>query len=110
MSAELGRKVWAIGVDEDQYAALAPSDPWRQHILTSMTKNYDRATIAYLEEFSKGEFKPGARELNLGNGGVDLATSGGFIDDIQPELERLRRQVVEGDITVPTTPSSRPQS
>jgi len=110
MSAELGRRVWAIGVDQDQYAALAPSDPWRQHILTSMTKNYDRATIAYLEEFSKGEFRPGARELNLSNGGVDLATSGGFIDDIQPELERLRRAVVEGEITVPTTPSSRPPS
>ena len=50
----------------------------------------------------------GVRGLHDGNhaGGVDLALSGGFIDDIQPQLEQLRSEIVAGEIDVPTSPSA----
>jgi hypothetical protein len=45
--------------------------------------------------------------LDLATGAVDLADSGGFIDDIRPELDRLRERIIAGEIDVPTIPTER---
>jgi basic membrane lipoprotein Med (substrate-binding protein (PBP1-ABC) superfamily)/DNA-binding SARP family transcriptional activator len=104
LSDDLGRHLWAIGVDIDQYRSLDADDPWRPHILTSMVKRYDRAVYAILEEYANGDLKPGARQFDLADGGVDLADSGGFIDDIRPQLDALRARIIAGEIDVPTIP------
>ena len=39
----------------------------------------------------------------LSNGGIGLATSGGFIAEIQSEIDQYSQQIVDGTITVPTT-------
>lgn len=111
ISRELGVHLWAIGVDGDQYdqiryavgedLALA----WREHILTSMMKRTDTAIITVIAEHARGDWNGGVRWFGLAEGGVDLAYSGGFIDDIRPDLDRLRAQIVAGTIEVPVIPS-----
>lgn len=107
LSGDLGRHLWVIGVDNDQYRSLSAGDPWQPHILTSMVKRYDRAVRALLKENSGGHFRPGNRTFDLADGGLDLADGGGFIDDIRPRLERLRVAIVAGQIRVPTVPADR---
>jgi len=107
LSGDLRRQLWAIGVDGDEYRSLAPGDPWRPHVLTSMVKRYDRATDALVDEYSVAHFTPGTREFDLANGGLDLAASGGFIDDLRPRLEQLRRQIVADKIRVPSIPAEK---
>lgn len=107
LSEDLGRHLWVIGVDVDFYGALGASDPWRPHILTSVLKRYDHAVYVLLEEHSAGTTTPGPRLFDLATGGVDLAYSGGFIDDLRPQIDELRTQVISGQIDVPEIPSDK---
>jgi basic membrane lipoprotein Med (substrate-binding protein (PBP1-ABC) superfamily)/DNA-binding SARP family transcriptional activator len=108
--------VWAIGVDVNQYqefAAMSPEDvpaeidiaAWPSHVLTSMVKRVDVAVHTVLRDYSRGIFTPGVREFGLAEGGVDIAYSGGFIDDIRPQIEDLRAKIIAGEIVVPTKPA-----
>jgi basic membrane lipoprotein Med (substrate-binding protein (PBP1-ABC) superfamily)/DNA-binding SARP family transcriptional activator/class 3 adenylate cyclase len=110
------RHVWAIGVDVDQYQEIAAMDPkdappelhiaaWPSHVLTSMVKRVDVAVYAVLRDYSRGIFTPGVREFGLAEDGVDIAYSGGFIDDIRPQIKDLRAQIIAGDIVVPSKPA-----
>jgi basic membrane protein A and related proteins len=113
-SRRQGRHLWAIGVDVDEYLHDEPmrlwrygTEDWRSHILTSMLKRFDTATHATLVDYRRGDLAPGNRIFDLANGGVDYATSGGFIDEHVPVLERLRRDIIAGRIEVPTVPDGR---
>ncbi len=96
----------AIGVDSDQYNTV--SDPAQQAvIMTSMLKRVDNAVQAFITDFSEGNVEGGTDIVNdLSTEGVGLATSGGFIDDIQEDIDTYRQQIVDGEIEVPTTPTS----
>ena len=107
-----GRHLWAVGVDIDEYTnetdplwEFGPED-WRPHILTSMIKRMDVAVYRTIQDFTQGTFASGEQVLGLAEDGVDYATSGGFVDDIAPELERLKRDIIDGRIQVPTVPAS----
>jgi basic membrane protein A len=94
---------WSIGVDADEYR-LAP-EAVRDHILTSMLKNSNVGTYAFL--VAAGSRFPNASGIHvfgLANGGVGYATSGGFIDDIEDQLDALAADIVAGKIAVPETP------
>ena len=97
-----GTPVWAIGVDSDQYQTAAP--PLRPFILTSMLKRVDVAVYETISTFRRGEFHSGVVRFDAASGGVDYATSGGALDDIRPELEALKGQIVHGEIRVPVKP------
>jgi basic membrane protein A len=110
------RHVWAIGVDVDQYQEIAAIDPkdappelhiaaWPSHVLTSMVKRVDVAVYEVLRDYSRGIFTSGVRQLGLAEDGVDIAYSGGFIDDIRPQIEDLRAQIIAGDVVVPSKPA-----
>jgi serine/threonine protein kinase/DNA-binding SARP family transcriptional activator len=110
------RHVWAIGVDIDEYQALAAMHPedappelhlaaWPSHVLTSMVKMVDVAVYEVLRDYARGIFTSGVRRFGLAEGGVDIAYSGGFIDDIRPQIENLRAQIIAGDVVVPSTPA-----
>jgi basic membrane protein A len=110
------RHVWAIGVDVDQYQETAAMDPkdappeldiaaWPSHVLTSMVKRVDVAVYDALRDYSRGIFTSGVRRLGLAEDGVDIAYSGGFIDDIRPQIEDLRAQIIAGDVVVPSNPA-----
>ncbi len=96
-----GSKVWAIGVDSDQYNTSA--EEVRPYILTSMLKRVDVAVYNTINAVVNGDFIGGETIFNLAVDGVGYATSGGFVDDIVPELERFKEAIVGGTIVVPET-------
>ncbi len=106
------RKLWAIGVDSDQYTTVArlPGavhyQAWRDHILTSVVKRFDRGIYAAVQQVVENG-PPEAIHLGLADGGVDLAYSGGHIDDLRAQLEVIREDIVAGRIVVPCSPSGR---
>jgi basic membrane lipoprotein Med (substrate-binding protein (PBP1-ABC) superfamily)/DNA-binding SARP family transcriptional activator len=115
-SREEGKQLWAIGVDVDQYRALPVLEDLygepglgatQPYVLTSMVKRVDRALNAALQDSAKGVFTGGEREFDLASGGVDIAYSGGFIDDIRPQIEALRARIISGEIVVPDLPADR---
>jgi basic membrane protein A and related proteins len=93
----------AIGVDSDQYNTV--DDPaLKAVIMTSMLKRVDNAVQAFITDFSEGNVEGGTDVVNdLSTEGVGLATSGGFIDDIQDDIDSYRQQIIDGEIEVPTT-------
>ncbi|SDY31680.1 nucleoside-binding protein [Geodermatophilus africanus] len=93
----------AIGVDSDQY--LTVGDPALQAvIMTSMLKRVDNAVEQFINDYSEGNVQGAEDVLNdLSTEGIGLATSGGFIDDIQDDIDQYAQQITDGTITVPTT-------
>jgi basic membrane protein A len=96
-----GSQVWAIGVDSDQYMT-APAE-LQPYILTSMLKRVDSAVYETIKTQVEGAFTGGYVTFDLSVDGVGYSTSGGFIDDIVPQLEELKAQIIDGTITVPTS-------
>lgn len=98
LQAAKAKGVWGIGVDIDQ-SALGP------HILTSAIKKMDVAVFDTVRAFQQGTFKTGVDVLfDLRSGGVGL----GKISPKVPrsfvrQLERIRAQIVAGQIKVPST-------
>jgi basic membrane protein A len=95
---------WAIGVDSDQYLT-ASSEEAKGHILTSMLKRVDVAVFETIKSVTAGEAIENIRVFDLSVDGVGYATSGGYIDDIVPQLEELKAKIISGEITVPTNPA-----
>lgn len=112
VSESTNSKVWAIGVDADQYNSIAQAAGvaegeaavLREYILTSMLKRVDVAVSTAIEDFLNDRFTPGIKRLGLAEDGIGFSTSGGFIDDIADQLNGLRDEIIAGTITVPTTP------
>ncbi len=95
--------LWAIGVDADQYNTVG-EPALQEHILTSMLKRVDVAVGATILEFLEDGWTPGAQTFDLAVEGVGYSTTGGFIDDITADLDAFKAQIIDGTITVPTTP------
>ena len=95
-------KVWGIGVDSDQFNTVDPSV--QEYVLTSMLKRVDVAVFEIIKAQSEGTFAAGNTVYDLSVDGVGYSTSGGFIDDIVPDLEDWKARIVSGEIEVPTEP------
>ena len=93
----------AIGVDSDQYNTV--EDPALQAvIMTSMLKRVDNAVQSFIDSFVDGSVEGGTDIVyDLESEGVGLSTTGGFIDDIQSDIDSYRQQIIDGEIEVPTT-------
>ncbi len=96
-----GSKVWAIGVDSDQYNTAG--DAVKDYILTSMLKRVDVAVYKTITNFVESGQQSGVNVFDLGADGVGYSTSGGFIDDIVDQIEELREKIIAGDVVVPET-------
>jgi basic membrane protein A len=96
-------KVWAIGVDSDQYNLVAPE--LQPYILTSMLKKVDVATFDTIKALCDGTFKGGTQSFDLKSDGVGYSTSGGFVDDIKDKLDAFKQKIISGETQVPTKPS-----
>ncbi|MDJ0497707.1 MAG: BMP family ABC transporter substrate-binding protein [Acidimicrobiia bacterium] len=94
-------KVWAIGVDSDQY--LTAGEGLQEYILTSMLKRVDVAVFSTIQSQVDGEFEGGTVVFDLSVDGVGYSTSGGYIDDITDQLDGLKQEIIDGDIVVPST-------
>lgn len=95
---------YAIGVDSDQYNS-APDDQ-KKWILTSALKGVDVAVYSFIEDDSKGTFSAGAKTFSLKDDGVGYSTSNSAIDPFKDAIEKAKAAIVDGTVTVPTTPSS----
>jgi basic membrane protein A len=94
---------WAIGVDSDQYN-IPGLAKYKNAILTSMVKNVDVGVYDFIKSVHDGKPLTGQNNYTLAKNGVSLATSGGFIDDIKTQLDAAKKKIVDGTITVKTTP------
>lgn len=92
----------AIGVDSDQAKTAAPEV--QDVIITSMLKKVDVAVYEFLKDEVEGTFEAGEVVFDLAAGGVDYSTTGGKVDDIKDQLDELKQRIIDGEITVPTTP------
>ncbi len=101
-SQENNSKVWAIGVDSDQYGTSEESV--RKYILTSMLKRVDTAVYNIIKAQRDGEFSGGSVNHDLANDGVGYATSGGFVDNIRELIEGQKAFIVRNLFDVPTAP------
>ena len=101
----LANDALGIGVDSDQYESIGASNPELQPvILTSMLKRVDVAVFESLQKFVDEEEIDAVTTFDLESDGVGYATSGGAVDDIADQLDELKQQIIDGEITVPTTP------
>jgi basic membrane protein A len=108
LSEPLGRHLWAIGVDNDQYLEV-PADQ-RDHILTSMAKRYDQGIYDTIRSYVDGELSPGHRALGVASGAVGYTTSGDHLSaETIERLEQLKADIVSGQRTVPRLPSVAPE-
>jgi len=63
------------------------------------------AVLSFVGQFVDGDVEGGTDiRYDLESEGVGLATTGGFIDDIQEDIDGFRQQIIDGEIEVPTTP------
>jgi basic membrane protein A len=92
----------AIGVDSDQYKT-APADE-KSLILTSALKGVDTAVYNFITDDANGKFKAGSVRFGLKEGGVGYATSNPKIDPFKAKIEEFKQKIIDGTITVPTTP------
>ena len=95
---------WAIGVDADMYPQVA--DALKPHVLTSMLKNADLGTYAFVRSVADGTFVPGHLDYGIAEGGVGYATSGGFLDPIVPRIDDWAARIASGEVVVPEVPAA----
>ncbi len=92
-------RVWAIGVDADQYDQMPGT------VLTSMVKRADVAVFEAIRAAIGGHFVPGVHELGLRDGAVgyvrDGAHAASIPEDVKQKVDRLRDAIVAGAIHVP---------
>jgi len=102
-SDALGRQLWAIGADADQFYDVSPKQ--RSHVLTSTIKKFDVAVYELIRDYLDGGLDPVNRELTLADSAVDYSTSGDYLSPaIIATLERLRVEIVSGERVVPRAP------
>ena len=101
-SESTGSKVWAIGVDSDQFHTADAGV--REYILTSMLKRVDVSIFEMVKSAVEGNVQAGPSTYDLSVDGVGYSTSGGFVDDIADQLDAFKAQIVSGEIEVPTAP------
>jgi len=106
IKAAATHKVWAIGVDSDQYNQSALGS-YKQYILTSALKNVSGAVYDLAKSVLKDK-KPLSGEIrgSLANGGVGLADSNPVFKnnaDLQAALKKAEQGIKDGSITVKTS-------
>jgi basic membrane protein A len=102
IEAAVESNAWAIGVDSDQYLTATPDQ--QKHILTSMIKSVDVSVFDTVKQFKDGTLKGGFATYDLKTDGVGYSTSGGYLDDVKAQLDKIKADIVAGTITVPTAP------
>ncbi len=105
-SVRTGRSLWAIGVDEDEHAKFEARkseqstsqislDGRQARTLTSIVKRLDLAVFEAVDNYlTKGEV--GNVSISIESGGIDYVTTGGFVEDIVPQLEAAKEDIRNG--------------
>ncbi|SNX63583.1 nucleoside-binding protein [Streptomyces sp. TLI_55] len=105
IKAANAHKVWAIGVDSDQYKQDALK-AYKASILTSAMKNVEGAVYDLAKSVKDGKPETGVIRGSLSNGGVSLSNSNPvFADnkDTQAAIEKAVTGIKDGSIKVKTS-------
>jgi len=105
IKAAAAHKIWAIGVDSDQYKQTALAS-YKNYILTSAMKNVEGAVYELAKSVKDGKPETGEVRGSLDNGGVSLADSNPkFADDtaIQDAVKKAEAGIKDGSIKVKTS-------
>ncbi len=105
IKAAAANKIWAIGVDSDQYkqAALAK---YKDSILTSALKDVAGAVYNLAKSVKDGKPETGVVRADLASGGVGLADSNPVFKDnaeLQAALKKAEDGIKDGSIKVKTS-------
>lgn len=97
----MGKNVWAIGVDSDQYEDGLYDNEGHSAVLTSMYKLVENAVLDAFDKIEKGVFKGGTVRLNMADGGVGFAKTN---PELKPEVikivEGVQKDIIDGKIKV----------
>lgn len=100
-AAAKARKKMIIGVDTDWYVS-APE--FKEVFLTSVVKKMDVAVFEAIKAVKQGTFKGGVYVGTLANGGVDIAPTHEFANQVPrwltQELEQIRQKIIKGEIDI----------
>lgn len=105
IKAAAAHKIWAIGVDSDQYKQTALAS-YKDYILTSAMKNVEGAVYDLAKSVKDGKPETGEIRGSLDNGGVGLSNSNpAFADNtaIQDAVKKAEAAIKDGSITVKTS-------
>jgi basic membrane protein A len=99
-----GKKVWAVGVDSDQYEEGIYNDAGDSAVLTSMLKRVENSVLYALDAISSNTFTGKAVTFDLKAGGVGYsAANPALSESISKKLEIAENQITSGQITVVST-------
>ena len=97
---KMGKNVWAIGVDRDQYDE-GYYGVGKSAVLTSMIKRVDTAVKYGLMQVQNNTFKPGTVVLGLKESGVGYTSTNADLNaEVQKQLTGIMASIVTGYITV----------
>jgi len=98
-----GRNVWAIGVDSDQHEEGLYSAT-ESAVLTSMLKRVETSLIYALRAVQNNAFRGEVIIFDLKAEGVGYSsTNSAMTADIRNELERVKQQIISGQIKIAAT-------
>ncbi|MGN9759470.1 BMP family lipoprotein [Streptomyces sp. SD31] len=105
IEAAAANKVWAIGVDSDQYKQEALAK-YKDSILTSAMKDVAKAVYTLAKSVEDGKPETGIVRGDLKTGQVSLSNSNPkFADDtaVQEAIKTAKEKIVKGEIKVKTS-------
>ncbi|MFF3733771.1 BMP family protein [Streptomyces sp. NPDC002476] len=97
---------WAIGVDSDQYNQKGLA-AYKDQILTSVTKDVPDSVFDLIKSVKDGKPQTGEVRYGLDKDGVGLADSNPAFTkmaDVTAAVDKAKKAIVEGKITVKTAP------
>ncbi|MER8044983.1 BMP family ABC transporter substrate-binding protein [Streptomyces sp. NPDC094032] len=97
---------WAIGVDSDQYNQKGLA-AYKDSILTSVTKDVSDSVFNLIKSVKDGKPQSGEIRYGLATDGVGLADSNPAykkMTDLIAAVDKAKKDIVDGKITVKTTP------
>lgn len=98
--------VLAIGVDSDQAALFAETDPAQAEVIfTSVLKNVGQSLFLAVEGTINGTTEYGTADtFGLADGAVDIVEDDNYTetvpDEVQAEIDELRQQIIDGELEV----------
>jgi len=99
---------YVLGVDSDQEAIFAESDPAiASQVVSSVLKNVDVSLLQAYDKYVAGDLKFGSEEsLGLAEGAVGLVEHGNFeklsTPEIQAAIAAAKEKIASGEVKVPT--------
>ncbi|MFF4956709.1 BMP family lipoprotein [Streptomyces sp. NPDC001222] len=104
IQAAAAHKVWAIGVDSDQYQQSALAK-YKDYILGSALKNVGGAVYDLTKSVVDGKPLTGEQRGDLKSGGVGFADSNPkyqAMKDVVAAVEKAQQDIIDGKVTVAT--------